>query len=191
MTEKTLNTFAAIAGSVAALSVFVVFVFSGSQVADTIFRFQTLLTGVLAGLSALIGAGFVYRSAKLPIDAAKELKIAHRIAMEKAGSAVLLGSVSSIYSTVLMVGSRPRNELPEKPVVPQITPDLKTIATQPDDIIEMLAEFFTDATIMEAQIFANSWENDDDGYFGSLDELEASYNPLLDRLKEIAYGEEI
>ena len=54
MNVKYLTIGAVVVGLIAALSLISAFVYPASQMAFSIERFQTLVTGVVAGLSALI-----------------------------------------------------------------------------------------------------------------------------------------
>jgi len=72
MTDTKLRNAAIITGIIAIAIVGSVFIVPEACFVKTIFKFQALITGAIAGVSALIGAGIVYRAAMLPVEEARE-----------------------------------------------------------------------------------------------------------------------
>lgn len=155
-----------------------------SEIAGTIERFQTLFTGVVAGLAALVTAGFVYRAAKLPIEAASKKEAEHSSAMRAAGAAALINATTVIYMSVISeAGKDPKNRL-GRLVVPDALPDLDVISTQENGIVKDFSEFVTLASVLDTHTVLGTWQFDPKKSHPHEKKLADKLNVLANTLKE-------
>ncbi len=184
-----LRNIAIAVGVVSVASIVIVFLCPGSGLASTIDRFQILFIGVLAGLAALVTAGFVYRAAKLPIEAEREKEVERAEAMKMAGAAQLLSTVNGIRMAVISeAGKLPKYRL-GRLVVPNALPSLETISTQDNEIVRELSEFLASASRLDAHTVLATWPYDPNSTHPdeqkAVDDLVAKWTKLRDRLQSI------
>lgn len=184
MIDTKLRNIAVIVGAVLVLTVGSVFTFPDSGFSSTVFKFQTLITGAMAGISALVGASYVYRAAKLPIDAKNKSEIIRTIALKKAGAAVLLTSINNVFTSVITEIDKEQYDRTGRLVVPEGAPGLQAIVTQDAETIALLAQFLAEANQVDAQTVNGAWNGLGKGLAkvrakGLMDEL---YEPLREKL---------
>lgn len=165
-----------------------------SEIACTIERFQTLFTGSVAGLAALITAGIVYRAAKEPIENEKLRLEEHKSAMRTAGAAVITTAVDSIYVAILHKAGKPANKRGGELVVPSALLDLEVISTQDNDIVKEFSEFIYLASRYDAYVGltdpADIAAEDEDRKFlaNKLEEIKKVKSSLEEKLEYVAKG---
>jgi hypothetical protein len=138
-----------------------VFLSPQSSFAFLLERFQTLFTGVFAGLAALATAVWVYLAAKLPIKAELERAAEKKRVMKRAGAAQLISLIRVIHSKVLTEGGKSQEERLGSILTPDMMPSLETIGTQDNEVIKELAVFLMTAFLYEAHAILKSRQKDD------------------------------
>lgn len=138
----------------------IVLICPDSDIAKIIERFQTLFTGSVAGLAALITAGIIYRAAKEPIEAERQKQALHNAAMRVAGAATLYNVIQAIELTILSEAGKSPNKRLGKLFVPDALPDLNVTQTQDVLTVSQLSSFFTLAGIIDAHNVVGTWPYD-------------------------------
>ena len=179
----------------AVFAVTIVFIFSSpdSFVAGILDRFQTLFTGIFAGLAALVAAGLVYRAAKLPIDAEREKAAQRKRAMKTAGASRLLSAVHGINMALAAEAGTPTEKRLGRVIMPNMLPSLEVISTQDSGVILELSKFLTSATKFDTHTALATWQYDpnktDPAEEKAFDDLMASGKKLQAALVAILQGE--
>jgi hypothetical protein len=192
MDIKFLNALSVVASVVLAATVAVIFLCPNSVVVGVLDRFQTLFTGILAGIIALATGGFVYRAAKLRVEAERDRQIERKRAMKMAGAAQLLSAVEGIFLAVIAEASKPHAERLGRVMVPLLLPSLETISTQDSEVIIELSNFLACANRFDSHTALNTWPHDehktDPDEKTAVDDLIANSERLKTTLANIAAG---
>lgn len=188
----SLRNVAIAVGVVSVASIVIVLLFPGSDFACTLDRFQILFTGVLAGLAALVTGGFIYRAAKLPVEAEREREVERENAMKTAGAAQLLSTANGIRMAVISEAGKPPKDRLGKLVVPDALPSLETISTQDNEVVRELSEFLASASRLDAHTVLETWRYDPNGTHPeekkAVDDLIAKWEKIRISLQSIAAG---
>lgn len=131
-----------------------------SEFAQRVDKFQTLLTGMTAGLGALVSAWIVYNSAKLPVDREKEKTATTAKALKTAGAATLYNAIHAIELGLLSEAATPNHKRRGKLLVPEALPSLDVIKTQDVETVRMLSDFFTLAGVVDTHNVLGTWPFD-------------------------------
>lgn len=170
-----------------------VFLYPDSVFSAVLDRFQTLFTGILAGLTALVTGGLVYRAAKLPIEAERARQAERRREMRIAGAAQLLSLCNGIRLAVISEAGKAPADRRKKLVVPESLPSLETIGTQDDPVIHVVSEFLASASRIDAHTVLENWpydpENTDPRETAAFADLADKWATLERRLKDVASGQ--